>query len=282
MNNLIRTYDDGTQCVCARDLHTAVGNKQDYSSWIKRRIKKYKFLEGSDFRVFTQTSENLQGGRPAKEYYVSMDMAKELCMVESTDRGRQVRQYFIEVEKQWSQGFSFDPDDEKHLELVITGLLNKTYKQLEVIKNQKAQINNQAAQLGECNNRIEVMEKTQSFLDEETFKFRNSFTATHVAKSLNMRSAQELNTWLVDMGVQYRQGNNYYLRAAYVGKGLEYNHLARYDAEGEPALRHQLRWTFNGKAFIHTLYKEWKEKQSTEMVTPDLPLNCIPAQAGGM
>lgn len=85
--------------VGARSLHETLGVKRDFSSWIKGRIEKYAFVEGEDFRVFTKSGENPLGGRATKEYCLSLDMAKELAMVENNERGRLVRRYFIECER---------------------------------------------------------------------------------------------------------------------------------------------------------------------------------------
>lgn len=78
-------------------------SKKDFSSWIKARIDKLELVESRDYGVFTQMGENLSGGRPAKEYVVTIDIAKHLAMIEMTDKGRQVREYFIECEKQLKQ-----------------------------------------------------------------------------------------------------------------------------------------------------------------------------------
>ncbi len=91
--------DATVEAVNARDLHAFLGVGKDFSNWIKGRIQQYGFVEGRDYGVFAQTGENLEGGRPAKEYALSLDMAKELSMVERTERGRQARQYFIACEK---------------------------------------------------------------------------------------------------------------------------------------------------------------------------------------
>lgn len=87
------------QTVNARDLHAFLEVGKDFSTWIKDRIDGYGFTEKLDFEVFTETGENPSGGRPAKEYAISIDMAKELAMVERNAKGKQVRQYFIECER---------------------------------------------------------------------------------------------------------------------------------------------------------------------------------------
>ena len=72
---------------------------KDFSTWIKSRIEKYGFVENEDFEVFPNFGENPNGGRPTKEYAITLDMAKELAMVENNEQGRIARKYFIECEK---------------------------------------------------------------------------------------------------------------------------------------------------------------------------------------
>ena len=93
------TETNGQRAVNARDLHRFLGVGRDFSNWIKGRIEEYQFIKGQDFEVFTKFGENSSGGRPAKEYALSLDMAKELSMVEKTEQGRRARRYFIEMEK---------------------------------------------------------------------------------------------------------------------------------------------------------------------------------------
>lgn len=85
--------------VNARPLHAFLKVGRDFTTWIKQRISKYKFVENEDFRVFTDSGENLLGGRPSTEYLITLDVAKELCMVENNHKGREARRYFIHCEK---------------------------------------------------------------------------------------------------------------------------------------------------------------------------------------
>lgn len=90
--------DGRPQQLCdARDLHTFLDVGRDFSNWIKARIEQYGFVEGEDFSPILAKST---GGRPATEYHLSLDTAKELAMVENNDQGRQVRRYFIAMERQ--------------------------------------------------------------------------------------------------------------------------------------------------------------------------------------
>ncbi|EAH6516795.1 antA/AntB antirepressor family protein [Campylobacter coli] len=66
-----------------------------FADWIKNRISHYNFIENQDYIIELVYTK----GRPRKEYYVTLNMAKELCMVENNEKGRQARRYFIECEK---------------------------------------------------------------------------------------------------------------------------------------------------------------------------------------
>ena len=90
--------------VDARELHGFLGVGKDFSTWIKDRIGQYGFCEGVDYTVGSGLSAPISGSPKArvqetKEYAISLDMAKELAMVERTERGKQARQYFIECER---------------------------------------------------------------------------------------------------------------------------------------------------------------------------------------
>ena len=82
--------------VNARELHKFLENGELFTTWIKNRIEQFAFLEGQDFTTFL---ENTKKGRPRKEYLVSINMAKELCMVERNAKGKEARLYFIECER---------------------------------------------------------------------------------------------------------------------------------------------------------------------------------------
>ncbi|WP_410688779.1 antA/AntB antirepressor family protein [Campylobacter lari] len=81
--------------ILARDLHSFIDTKRQFANWINERIENYDFIENQDYIIELVYTK----GRPRKEYYVTLDMAKELCMVENNEKGRQARRYFIECEK---------------------------------------------------------------------------------------------------------------------------------------------------------------------------------------
>lgn len=124
MNQLITiTENNGNKAVSARELHTFLESKQDFSNWIKKRINEYNFVENEDFEVYDKFIVNPQGGRPTIEYAISVDMAKELSMVEKNDKGKQARRYFIAIEKQVTQPVTMLDKNMQHHTLL--GLLKQ-------------------------------------------------------------------------------------------------------------------------------------------------------------
>ncbi|MHA1063864.1 antA/AntB antirepressor family protein [Enterobacter ludwigii] len=86
----------------ARELHLFLGLRKDFSSWIRERVADYGFIENEDFILLTNLGEQRKGrgGHNRKDYHLTIDTAKELAMVERNEKGRQIRRYFIECEKQ--------------------------------------------------------------------------------------------------------------------------------------------------------------------------------------
>jgi len=101
MNQLIPiNYDNDRQTVSARMLHEFLEVETRYNDWFPR-MAEYGFNEGTDFySLLSKTSD--AGGRPSTDHQLTIDMAKELCMIQRTEKGKQARQYFIELERQWN------------------------------------------------------------------------------------------------------------------------------------------------------------------------------------
>lgn len=100
MDELIKvTEHDGKRAVNARELHQFLENKRQFANWIEQRIEQYGFVENQDYCSFNKIVKRETGATTCKEYALSLDMAKELSMVENNEKGRLARKYFIECEK---------------------------------------------------------------------------------------------------------------------------------------------------------------------------------------
>jgi phage anti-repressor protein len=96
-NGTIQSHQ--AQLVNARDLHSFLKVGKDFSTWIKSRTEEYDFFENQDFIICSPNLGSKQGGHNRKEYHITLSMAKELAMVERTEKGREARRYFIECER---------------------------------------------------------------------------------------------------------------------------------------------------------------------------------------
>lgn len=102
MNYLIPVEKDeqGNVVVSGRELHDFLEINTPYTQWFERMVG-YGFDENVDFIGLSQKSEKPIGGRPQQDHAMTLDMAKEISMIQRTERGKQARQYFIEIEKRY-------------------------------------------------------------------------------------------------------------------------------------------------------------------------------------
>lgn len=104
MNDLIKiNYDSEQPTVLGRDLYEALEVKTDYSTWFKRMCE-YGFSENSDFITCSSFlgSKNQHGGQNKIDHQLTIPMAKEICMLQRSEKGKMFRQYFINIEEQWN------------------------------------------------------------------------------------------------------------------------------------------------------------------------------------
>lgn len=128
MNELIKvTYDSERPTISGRDLHAALEVETPYHKWFPRMCE-YGFTENVDFNtdknVRVQIEGNRQVSREVVDHQLTIDMAKEICMLQRSEKGKQFRQYFIEIEKQWNTP-----------EAVMARALQMANRQIEEIKS---------------------------------------------------------------------------------------------------------------------------------------------------
>lgn len=103
MNELIEIRGDRMFPINARDLHNRLEIETPYHKWLPRMVE-YGFEEGRDYEEVTDKNvHNPQGGRPTTIHHqLSLSMAKEICMIQRTEKGREVRRYLIAIENRWN------------------------------------------------------------------------------------------------------------------------------------------------------------------------------------
>lgn len=177
---IIAIYENETKerVINARELHKELKNKRKFSDWIKQRIEHYKFLENQDFftiHKFVKRGESNLGNK-LNEYYLTVDMAKELCMVENNEIGRKIRKYFIEVEKRYRNIVS-NPTN-------IFDFMRLALDQIERNEKKIHKIEESA-----LNNKIEI-ENLKSMVD---VKIKNNYClASDIAEQLQLYSENKI------------------------------------------------------------------------------------------
>lgn len=91
------------QVVNARELWKALGSKQDFSTWAKKRLAEVDAVENQDYCLLHKKMEQVSGAKYLTEYVLTMDTAKEMAMLERNDMGKMIRRYFIEAEKRYRE-----------------------------------------------------------------------------------------------------------------------------------------------------------------------------------
>lgn len=223
MNELIKitTNEKGEQLVSARELHEGLQIKSNFTTWIKRMLE-YGFSESTDFYVLKNGNLENTGfgglGTPKQDYIITLDMAKEISMIQRSELGRKFRQYFIECEK-------------KLREVANT----PSYAIEDPIERAKAWIKEQEEkrELEERNRRLIHASKT--------------YTATELSKELGFTSAQALNKDLEEKKIQYKVNGTWVLCARYSDKGYTSTKQIELD---NGSIRYDRRWTGTGRDWL--------------------------------
>lgn len=220
-----RIGDDLVQTVNARDLHAFLEVRTRFNDWIVSRIRDFGFEEGTDFATFT---ENLVSGGSRKEYALTLDMAKELSMVERTERGKQARQYFLACERKAKAGITADD------------LLSNPKQLLAIAQGYALQIEDMRRDIAVMKTDVEAFERIAGA--DDLFGLR-------VAAKLLQMQERKFTQWLIEKKWAYRQLGTKHL-LAYAEKiqaGLCTNKATTYTKwDGSDGVRDTLKFTAKG------------------------------------
>ena len=235
--------NNGKQVVSGRELHRFLEVGRDFTPWMKQMIG-YGFTKDTDYVVYTENGENLQGGRPSQDYILSLDMAKQICMLQRSDKGMQARAYFIECEKklQAAQVQALPHDYLSALKALVT---SEEAKQEAVAK-----VEAQNRAIGLLKPKAEI---TDAFIERgHAVGFRD------VAKELKVKE-NVLRRLLEDNRIAYRQGNRWKPYA----KSMERGWMIVKDVMTDRFSVPQALFTMEGKDAIRRLLQKEKETEYT-------------------
>ncbi len=126
MNELLKVnYGNDRITLSARELHEFLGIGTEFRKWFPR-MTEYGFSEGNDFRRVSQKCPTPGGVQEKADYEITLDMAKEIAMIQRSDKGKEVRQYFLELERRWNSP-----------EAVMNRALEYSRKQVKALMEEK-------------------------------------------------------------------------------------------------------------------------------------------------
>ena len=232
MDDLIKiSYEAGEPTVSARDLHEGLGIETPFKKWIDRMCE-YGFEANKDF--WTKMSES-NGGRPATEYDITVDMAKQICMLQRTEKGKQYRQYFLDLEKAWNTP-----------EQVMARALKIANATVDSLKERCKFLGGQVVEQQKL---IEELQRKASYYDM-ILQCKDLIATTIIAKDYGM-SASGFNKMLKDLGIQYKQGDTWVLYSKYQGYGYLQTKTHNYaDTDGVQHAKQHSYWTQKGRLFL--------------------------------
>nr|DAS14785.1 MAG TPA: antirepressor protein [Caudoviricetes sp.]DAW57261.1 MAG TPA: antirepressor protein [Caudoviricetes sp.] len=237
MKELIKiTEQNGKRAVSARELHRFLEVTERFSNWFERQLQ-YGFIEGVDYQgceVF-----NTLANQTLTDYALTIDTAKEISMLQRTEKGKQARRYFIECEKLAQNPVS----NLSKIDLAQMVIESEREKERLQIQNQlqSEELQKQAPKVAYY---------------EEVLQSQSTYNTNQIAKELGT-SAITLNKKLRDLGVQYKQGGTWLLYHKYQNKGYTKTQTYPFvDSNGNTQTSMQTVWTEEGRLFIHKILKQ--------------------------
>jgi len=233
---------DGKQAVNARELHQKLGSKQQFANWIRNRIEKYGFVENQDFSSFNKVIKRENGATTVTEYALSLDMAKELCMVENNEKGRMIRKYFIEVEKKARTQNPFAIPQTYSEALLLAANQAKQIEKQQLALEQKKIENDKLVADGKRKDATIVRMKPKEVFTDAVAGSKGNCLVGEVAKLITQNGykigEKQFFAWLRDNGYFGKKGERYNIpNQQYMGKN-PFFYIKRGVRQGESGVLH--------------------------------------------
>jgi anti-repressor protein len=229
------SYDNPERpTVSGRELHEFLQVDSNYTTWFKRMCE-YGFTEGEDYVPILENRSDGLAGKPRTDHQLTIPMAKELCMIQRNERGKQARQYFLAVEAQWNS-----PEAVMRRAVLIA---QKQNDQLKAVNKQLLDENSDLKPDAEYARAVCIGD--------------NCRTATSIAKDYGM-SGEKLNSILHGLKIQWKNSDGQWvLYAKYSGKGYTKNRKGRpfEHNSGKITTPNTTVWTEAGQRFIYEQLK---------------------------
>ena len=231
----IETNENNEPVVNGRDLYEALEVKADYTHWIERMIE-YGFNRNVDYLEISEKVDSQKRQRTYEQtnHILKLDMAKEIAMLQRNEKGKEVRQYFIEVEKEFNSP-----------EKVMARALRIADKTINTLKLENAKQNQIIKEL-----------KPKADYTDRILKNKSLVTTTAIAKDYGM-SATTFNKILHELKIQYKLGSQWFLYTNYQDKGYTSSETVEFTrSNGMTDIAMTTKWTQKGRLFLYDELKK--------------------------
>lgn len=237
MNELIpvQTNEHLEPIISGRDLHEFLEVGTRYDTWFER-MKEYGFENGKDYIEVTEEVDAQKRARTYEQinHALKLDMAKEISMIQRNEKGKEARQYFIAVEKEYNS-------PEKIMARALR-IADETINRLSLVTKKQEQV------IGELKPKADYV--------DTILKNKGLVTITQISKDYGM-TGTAMNNKLHELGIQYKQSDQWLLYRAYQDKGYTFSEtIDIVRSDGRPDVKMNTKWTQKGRLFLYELLKD--------------------------
>ncbi len=239
MNELIKVEINENQepIISGRELHERLGIDSKYLDWFKRMVD-YGFEQNVDFIIRNELSQKKEGSRLVNReitnHFLKLDMAKEIAMLQRNEKGKKIRQYFLEIEKEYNSP-----------EKIMARALRIADKEIQHLKLDNKIKDQQISELQPKASYYDVILNTTDLL-----------SVSQIAKDYGM-SAKKFNQLLNELGIQYKQGGVWLLYQNHASYGYTSPKTVDYSRiDGTIGSQLHTYWTQKGRLFLYNILQK--------------------------
>lgn len=236
MKDLIKIEVNENQepIVNGRELYEKLGIETRYDTWFNR-MKEYGFIENIDYTEFKEEVDAQKRARTYEQinHAIKLDMAKEIAMIQRNEKGKEIRKYFIQVEKDFNSP-----------EKIMARALKIAEGKLNILQLENTQ---QKQLIGELKPKADYL--------DQILQSKALVTITAIAKDYGM-SAKAFNKKLHELRIQFKQGHQWFLYSNYHNCGYTHSETVEYfHKDGTKDVTMNTKWTQKGRLFLYQLLK---------------------------
>lgn len=236
----------GTQAVSAKTLYHELtnGDIKNYSRWIKKNILENDFAIYKEDYIILHNEDYSGRGQTSTDYALTIDFAKELCMMSKCQKGKEIRKYFIECEKELK---ALAPAQDSYM---IADPIARAKRWIEEQQERKELLETTKKQ-----EQVILELKPKADYTDDILQNKGVVAITQIAKDYGM-SGKAMNAKLHELGIIYKLGEQWLLYSKYQSCGYTHSEtVAIKHTDGRSDVKLNTKWTQKGRLFLYNKLK---------------------------